>query len=141
MGCSAPLDGLTDGLVVNINRRSSASKKGLGMIVSIRKTYMKSFTLEGRATRLEFWKFHFFLLLSSTMMLVLAEVWFVFILASVPPWIALQVRRLHDLGRSGWWMLLSIIPYVGVLCLLIAYCLPGSAPANNYGEGEGQRRK
>ena len=55
-------------------------------------------------------------------------------LAVLVPSLALQVRRLHDTGKSGWLSLLSLIPYVGSIVLLI-FCAQDSQPgANKYGE-------
>lgn len=49
------------------------------------------------------------------------------------PSIALAVRRLHDTGRSGWWLLLSFIPYIGSIILLVFYCLKSEDGNNSYG--------
>jgi len=49
------------------------------------------------------------------------------------PAMAVGVRRLHDTGRSGWWMLVSLIPFVGGIWLIVLMCLDGSAGDNRYG--------
>lgn len=52
------------------------------------------------------------------------------------PSLAVQVRRLHDTDRSGWWILLGIIPfvnYIGFIVLLVFYCLDGSKGENRFG--------
>lgn len=49
----------------------------------------------------------------------------------IPCW-AVSFRRLHDTGRSGWWILLAFIPYIGGLALLIICCLK-SGEDNKYG--------
>lgn len=54
-------------------------------------------------------------------------------LATFVPSLALTVRRLHDTGRSGWWYLISFIPYVGGLVLLIFMLLDSQAGANKWG--------
>ena len=43
-------------------------------------------------------------------------------LALVIPSLAIQVRRLHDIGKSGWWILLGLVPFGGIV-LLVFYCL------------------
>ena len=48
------------------------------------------------------------------------------------PGLAVSVRRLHDTGRSGWWLLLAFIPYIGSIALLIIFCI-GSDEDNKYG--------
>jgi uncharacterized membrane protein YhaH (DUF805 family) len=49
------------------------------------------------------------------------------------PMLAVQVRRLHDLGRSGWFVLLHALPLVGSLILTVMLLLPGSRESNAYG--------
>ncbi len=44
-----------------------------------------------------------------------------------------RARRLHDLNMSGWWQLLSLIPYLGTLAVCILMCLPGTAGKNRFG--------
>jgi len=51
-------------------------------------------------------------------------------LAVLIPGIAVGVRRLHDTGRSGWWLLLSFIPIVGTI-VLIVFLASGSQPGQN----------
>ncbi|MDR3108967.1 MAG: DUF805 domain-containing protein [Planctomycetaceae bacterium] len=49
------------------------------------------------------------------------------------PHIALTVRRLHDIGYSGWWYLLSLIPYVGIIPLIVFFCFDSQPGTNKYG--------
>lgn len=57
----------------------------------------------------------------------------IFILASIIPSIAVQVRRFHDQDRSGWMFLLNFIPYVGGLVVLVFMCLEGTRGPNRFG--------
>ncbi len=55
-------------------------------------------------------------------------------IAALWPQLAIGVKRCHDRGRSGWFLLISLIPAVGLIWLFIElYCLPGSAGDNFYG--------
>ncbi|MEM6770413.1 MAG: DUF805 domain-containing protein [Bacteroidota bacterium] len=56
----------------------------------------------------------------------------ILMLGFIVPYLAVAVRRLHDTGKSGWWMLLSLIP-VGGLVLLIFFCLDSEPGANKWG--------
>lgn len=56
-----------------------------------------------------------------------------FSLASLIPGIAVAVRRLHDTGRSAWWLLLLLVPFVGWIVLIVFYCLEGERGPNRYG--------
>ena len=56
-----------------------------------------------------------------------------FLLAILVPSIAVGIRRLHDTGRSGWWILIAFVPIVGGLILLVFYVLEGNRGPNEYG--------
>lgn len=82
----------------------------------------------GRATRTQFWMFNLFVLffplalvaalIRLPVLITLAS------LAIVVPSIAIAVRRIRDLGISGWFILVAFIPFVGSLIVLTGYCLP-----------------
>ena len=54
-------------------------------------------------------------------------------LATIVPSTAVSVRRLHDIGLTGWFVLLHLVPYIGSLVLLCAALVPGHSEANKYG--------
>ena len=56
-----------------------------------------------------------------------------FYLAALLPGLAAAVRRLHDIGKSGWWMLLALIPIVGPIVLIVFFCLDSQPGDNAYG--------
>jgi uncharacterized membrane protein YhaH (DUF805 family) len=57
----------------------------------------------------------------------------IFLLVTIIPGLAVTVRRLHDTNRSGWWMLISMVPLIGAIALLI-FLLQDSDPGpNEYG--------
>jgi len=49
------------------------------------------------------------------------------------PNIAVGVRRLHDTGRSGWWILIGFVPVIGAIILIIFYVENGNPGHNKYG--------
>ncbi len=55
------------------------------------------------------------------------------VLASIIPSIAVQVRRFHDQDRSGWMILLGFIPYVGSIIVFVFMCLKGTQGSNRFG--------
>lgn len=102
---------------------------------------------DGRASRQEFWMFNLFYLLfviaislliipfgnSETGLNIIFGIIVVYSLGlAIPIW-AVTVRRLHDIGLSGWWSLLSFIPYLGTVVLLIMCCMDSKPCSNNYG--------
>ena len=54
-------------------------------------------------------------------------------LALILPGLGLAVRRLHDIGKSGWLVLLALIPVVGAIVLIIWFCQPSQPTPNQYG--------
>ncbi|MBT4904712.1 MAG: DUF805 domain-containing protein, partial [Flavobacteriaceae bacterium] len=57
-----------------------------------------------------------------------------FVLFSLIPTMAVLVRRLHDIGKSGWWMLISAVPLIGGIWLLILLVTDSQLEENIYGE-------
>ncbi len=97
----------------------------------------------GRASRAEFWMFtlisviiYLFLFLidiritPGSNLHVLSTL---YTLATFLPSLAVTVRRLHDIGRSGWWMLISVIPIIGWIVYLIWVARDSQPAANQYG--------
>jgi uncharacterized membrane protein YhaH (DUF805 family) len=94
---------------------------------------------DGRAGRQEFWSF---VLVNFLVSLVLGVVGSMidssmlgnlYSLAVFVPGIALGARRLHDIGKSGWWQLLALIPVIGWIILIIWAVTPGEITPNAYG--------
>lgn len=99
----------------------------------------KYFCFEGRATRSEFWKYVLVQFIINFILAIVDGVIGIpvlsplFILATFFPTLGCTVRRLHDTGKSAWWLLLGLIPFGG-LVLLYFYILPGNPEANSYGD-------
>ena len=51
----------------------------------------------------------------------------------VIPTLAVGARRLHDIGRTGWWQLIGLVPFIGVLVLIIFFVLDSNPGDNKYG--------
>lgn len=54
-------------------------------------------------------------------------------LINLLPGIAVSVRRLHDVDRSGWWLLIAFVPLIGAIVLLVWFCSKGTGGANRFG--------
>jgi uncharacterized membrane protein YhaH (DUF805 family) len=59
-------------------------------------------------------------------------IYLIYGLAVLIPSLAIAIRRLHDTGKSGWFILLGLIPFVGVIILIVFYIQPSDGP-NQYG--------
>jgi uncharacterized membrane protein YhaH (DUF805 family) len=102
--------------------------------------FRKYATFSGRARRAEYWSFTVVNFIVAILFVVVGMgedsigpiLYGCFALATIIPGIAVNVRRLHDSGRSGWYMLLGLIPIVNLIMLY--YALVDSQPgANQYG--------
>ncbi|MFJ9814760.1 DUF805 domain-containing protein [Streptomyces sp. NPDC101151] len=93
----------------------------------------------GRARRQEYWMFFLFNLIISIVLTVVDRaigsnvLSLIYSLAVLLPGLGVAVRRLHDTGRSGWWMLIALIPLVGVIILIVFLATEGKAEENQYG--------
>ncbi|MGS0892656.1 DUF805 domain-containing protein [Burkholderia stagnalis] len=114
---------------------------------AVRAVFNQYAKFEGRARRAEYW---YFALLTAVVSIVCqvvamagqggsafallpAIVALVVSLALVVPSIAVTVRRLHDTGRSGWFLLIAFIPVVGGIILLVWMCARGTEGPNRFG--------
>ncbi|TVQ29857.1 MAG: DUF805 domain-containing protein [Wenzhouxiangella sp.] len=94
----------------------------------------------GRASRPEFWMFFLFhfiilivLMILSQRMSFFAIIYLIYALGTLIPYIAVCIRRLHDTDKSGWFLLIGLIPLVGGIILLVLLALPGTSDSNRFG--------
>ncbi|MFD5029876.1 DUF805 domain-containing protein [Streptomyces sp. NPDC058220] len=99
----------------------------------------------GRARRQEYWMFF---LINSAIAIVVGIIDAVvglssilillYILAVLIPSLAVFVRRLHDTGKTGWWILIGAIPLVGAIILIVFLASEGDQNPNAYGQNPKQ---
>ena len=58
----------------------------------------------------------------------------IFVLLNFIPYLAVSVRRLHDINRSSWWVLIALIPIIGGFWLIVLCCFKGNHGENRFGE-------
>ena len=93
----------------------------------------------GRARRTEYWFWTLFLVVSFIAASIVDRVigvpifYPLFVLSTILPSLAMAARRLHDIDRSGWWILLSFIPIVGSIILFIWALMESSPGENRFG--------
>ncbi len=112
---------------------------------SIRTCFRKYVDFTGRAARSEYWWFTLFMILGNLAATMVDIAMFdvppeqygplngIFSLATFLPGLAVSVRRLHDVNRSGWWLLIMFIPLIGWLVLLFWEVSAGTPGANRFG--------
>lgn len=104
--------------------------------------FFKNYTnFNGRSTRSEFWwvmlasfVVGFVLGILSAITPIFTVIAGLFSLAILVPSIAIEIRRLHDIGKSGYYILICLIPLVGSLILLYFLAQPSEPGSNQYGD-------
>lgn len=104
---------------------------------------------EGRARRTEYWIYILVdflitigLIFLSSLLNSISEglgllgfiLYLTYILATFLPTLAVVIRRLHDINKSGWMMLVALIPIIGIIWLIILLATEGEYGANGYGD-------
>ena len=95
---------------------------------------------QGRSRRQAYWMFVLFNIIAVILAAVVDNalggsgvVSTIYGLAVFLPGLALAVRRLHDTGRSGWWMLISFLPLIGLIVLIIFFVQDSQPGSNQFG--------
>ncbi len=114
----------------------------MGFSEAVRRCLSLYATFSGRARRSEYWFFVLFNILAGMVALMVDRVLFpgfedgvlnpLVGLALLLPSLAAAARRLHDRGRSGWWLLIGLVPVLGHILLLIWFCQPSEGD-NRFG--------
>ncbi len=104
---------------------------------STKTCFQKSFTIQGRASRSEYWFFYLFIIIAQIGLGVVDGVagtpLSLLVLALLPAIICVSIRRMHDVGKSGWLLLIALIPLVNLI-LLYWFIFDGGQPhANHFG--------
>ena len=114
---------------------------------------MKLFSFDGRISRKEWWVLTIIIFLASVGVTaisiggsivtgfafthgasIVSGVGYIVYLISAYIGIATNVKRFHDRGKSGWWVLIALIPLIGLIWILVELgCLPGVSGDNEYG--------
>ena len=112
---------------------------------AIRDAFSKYVTFTGRSSRSAYWWFYLFGVLVLIVALIIdyalgtsGIIYALAALALLLPNLAVFVRRLHDAGHSGWWLLIALLPLIGAIVLLV-FTLQGSDAPNQWGSGPDER--
>lgn len=118
---------------------------GFGQAVSA--GFQNYFNFGGRASRPAYWWFVLFLVIGGIVTAIIdfavlgydietttiGPVNGIFSLATLIPSLAVSARRLHDIDRTGWWLLIFVVPLIGLIILIVWACQPGTPGPNRYG--------
>jgi len=123
----------------------------MGFGEAVKSFWSKYATFKGRSRRSEYWFIQLFLVLTNLAVaaidLILMNgdvdrfianggggiVGLIWILVTIVPALAVLVRRLHDTGKSGWWVLIGFVPLVGSIVLLVFTVLDSDCGENKHG--------
>ena len=101
---------------------------------------LKKYTVfDGRAGRQEFWMFVLFSLIASIIVSIIGNIIHLsfltglYGLAVLLPSLGVEIRRLHDIDKSGWWILIAFVPVIGTIWLLVLLCMAGKPGPNRFG--------
>ena len=145
-------EGMTEAVNVDNFLASQLGGAGSWGLMSAFRSCLKRYAkFSGRASRSEYWWFQLGVVLvylivailltlsafclPDTLVSLVSMLPFVLAVALFIPTLSVMVRRLHDAGFSGWWVLLCFIPYIGGLVIFIFTLLPSVNQANRYGFG------
>ena len=124
---------------------------------AIKNAFIKCFDFKSRSSRSEFWYFYLFttalgfigiqidrlfnleilglqLAQNINEVAILGPTYIFLYFLFFFPSLSLYIRRLHDIDRSGWWLLIALIPFIGIITLIFFWCLKGSQNRNKYGD-------
>ncbi|MEU2451614.1 MULTISPECIES: DUF805 domain-containing protein [unclassified Streptomyces] len=94
----------------------------------------------GRARRQEYWMFFLFNIAAAIILMILDGVlgtypllYGIYVLAVFLPNLGVTIRRLHDTGKSGWWIFIGAVPLVGLIWIIVLLATAGQPQPNQYG--------
>ena len=111
----------------------------MNFVGAISSGFRKYIDFSGRSMRSEYWYWLLFVILGSFVAAIVDAFTTGFLLGAVfglgtfLPGLAVAIRRLHDTNRSGWWILLGVVPIIGWIILFIWYATEGTSGENRFG--------
>lgn len=117
-----------------VNLQNPVAKDKVSFVQAVKLFFQNYTNFKGRSRRSEYWWFCLFnMIVSLAFTLILPDLSGLWTVVILVPSLALAVRRLHDIGKSGWWYLLMLIPLVGGIILLIWFCRDSDPQPNQWG--------
>ena len=115
----------------------------MNFVDAVKSGFQNYVTFSGRAARSQYWYWALFCILVGIGSVVIDAALFpqsymrpvnaIAELVLFLPTLAVSIRRLHDLDRSGWWFLLIFVPLIGGIWLLVWFCMRGTVGPNRFG--------
>ena len=112
----------------------------MSFVDAINSVFSQYANFSGRARRSEYWYYVLCYAIISIVINLLSQASSVFAivgtvvgLALICPTLAVEIRRLHDIGKSGWYLRFNLIPLVGAIILIVWFCKDSEPGDNMYG--------
>lgn len=111
----------------------------MGFTEAIQSGFRNYVNFNGRAARSEYWYWTLFVFIVTVIAHLIdlgigfRVLQFLAALALLLPGVAVGVRRLHDRDKSGWWLLLALIPLIGAIILIVWFVMRGTFGPNRFG--------
>jgi len=115
----------------------------MGFVEAVTAAFKNYVNFSDRACRSAYWWFILFYFLVNLVIAAIESAMgvgpgmgflsMIFVLVTFLPSLAVAVRRLHDIDKSGWWLLLYFIPLIGVIILIVWACKRGTPGDNRFG--------
>ena len=103
--------------------------------------FRKYVVFNGRSSRSAYWWWYLFVIIGAVVFAVVDGIigtypllYLLWVLAVIFPQFAVSIRRLHDIDKSGWWILFGLVPLIGGIMLLIWAVSRGTEGPNQFGE-------
>lgn len=111
----------------------------MDFMTAVKHCFNNYFVIDGRAQRSQYWWYALFTFIVAIVATGLDTVigfpilYMIFALGTLAPSICVGIRRMHDKDKSGWWLLISFVPIIGILYVLYLFVTPGTAGDNRFG--------
>lgn len=111
----------------------------MDFMTAVKTCFSKYFTIQGRAQRSEYWWYALFTIIVAIIATLIDSMigvpifYLIFALGTLAPSICVAIRRIHDKDKSGWWLLIGLVPIIGALYLLYMFVTRGTEGDNRFG--------
>ena len=102
-------------------------------VKAIKLLFLYALNFKGRSSRSEYWWGYLFNFLLGLALNFVPLIGGLLSVAMIIPGVALAIRRMHDIGKSGWYMLMALIPLAGPIIALVYLCTASQPEANQWG--------
>ena len=102
-------------------------------VKAIKLLFLYALNFKGRSSRSEYWWGYLFNFLLGLALNFVPLIGGLLSVAMIIPGVALAIRRMHDIGKSGWYLLMALIPLAGPIIALVYLCTASQPEANQWG--------